>query len=110
MAYGWRGRGGGRWPGRGPFSYLPPWQRPGWLYGRGACWWLFRPYGAYRAYVPPAGVLPPDVVPALKPEDETTLLTEQKTFMEEQLKAIQETLKKMQERLDELKKSESSQV
>jgi len=31
-----RGRGGmraGPWPGRGPFSYLPPWQRPGWLFG-----------------------------------------------------------------------------
>ena len=35
---GWRGRGGGsggRWPGRGPFSNLPPWQRPGWLFGYG---------------------------------------------------------------------------
>jgi len=35
---GWRGRGrgfSGPWPGRGPFSYLPPWQRPGWLYGYG---------------------------------------------------------------------------
>jgi len=36
----WRRGGWGRsgpWPGRGPFSYLPPWQRPGWLfsYGRG---------------------------------------------------------------------------
>jgi hypothetical protein len=48
--YGWGGRGwSGPWPGRGPFSYLPPWQRPGWLFGRGACWWLFNPYmwGAY---------------------------------------------------------------
>ncbi|ADL18474.1 hypothetical protein ASAC_0066 [Acidilobus saccharovorans 345-15] len=28
----WRfGRwGGGPWPGHGPFSYLPPWERPGW--------------------------------------------------------------------------------
>ena len=46
--WGWRGGGWGRWtgpwPGRGPFSYLPPWQRPGWLFGRGACWWLFGPY------------------------------------------------------------------
>jgi len=44
VGWGWRGgRGGwmGPWPGRGPFSYLPPWQRPGWLFGRGACWWLF---------------------------------------------------------------------
>jgi len=36
----WRGAYG-PWPGRGPFSHLPPWQRPGWLYGRGRCWWLF---------------------------------------------------------------------
>jgi len=33
----------GPWPGRGPFSYLPPWERPGWLYGPGACWWLYAP-------------------------------------------------------------------
>jgi len=51
--FGWgRGRGGwiGPWPGRGPFSYLPPWQRPGWLFGRGACWWLFGYPWAYRFY------------------------------------------------------------
>ncbi|RLE53977.1 MAG: hypothetical protein DRJ26_02480 [Candidatus Methanomethylicota archaeon] len=44
MAWGWgRGRRGwiGPWPGRGPFSHLPPWMRPGWLFGRGSCWWLF---------------------------------------------------------------------
>ena len=41
---GWRGGGWGfwsMWPGRGPFSHLPPWLRPGWLFGRGACRWLF---------------------------------------------------------------------
>ena len=99
MGYGWRGRGGGwagSWPGRGPFSHLPPWQRPGWLYGRGACWWLC---GSNRAYLPPTSVLP-----TLKPEDETTLLTEQKAMIEEQLKAMQEILKKIQERLGELQK------
>lgn len=59
---GW-GRGRGRgwigpWPGRGPFSYLPPWQRPGWLYGRGSCWWLFGGpwnvpgYGYYWPWMP----------------------------------------------------------
>jgi len=36
---GWRGRRGGRtgfWPGRGPYGYLPPWQRRGsYGYGRG---------------------------------------------------------------------------
>jgi hypothetical protein len=85
---GWRGRG---WtgPGRGPFSNLPPWQRPGWLYGRGACWYLYGPYQG---------------VPPMKAEDEAALLKEQKKAVEEQLKAMQETLKKIQERLDELKK------
>jgi len=38
------------WPGRGPFSYLPPWMRPGWLYGRGACWRLFGPYAWYTPF------------------------------------------------------------
>ena len=39
---GWRGRNWyGPWPGRGPFSHLPPWQRPGWLYGPGSCWSLY---------------------------------------------------------------------
>lgn len=77
MKMGWRGGFGGRkgwfgpWPGRGPFSFLPPWQRPGFggwvnprfgpgmgfgfgrglgrIFGRGACWWLFGPgmFGAY---------------------------------------------------------------
>lgn len=87
---GWRGRGrAGTWPGRGPFSNLPPWQRPGWLYGRGACWSLYGPYSS---------------ITPMKPEDEAVLLTEQKTMVEEQLKAMQETLKKIQERLGELKK------
>ncbi|RLG85016.1 MAG: hypothetical protein DRO18_06440 [Thermoprotei archaeon] len=55
--FGWRGgRGGwGRWspwPGRGPFSHLPPWMRPGWLFGRGSCWFLFGwPWGL-RWYYP----------------------------------------------------------
>ncbi len=25
----------GPWPGRGPFNYLPPWRRPGWVFGFG---------------------------------------------------------------------------
>jgi hypothetical protein len=86
---GWRGRGyAGPWPGRGPFSNLPPWERPGWMYGRSACWYLYAPYSR----------LP------VKPEDETALLSEQKTLVEEQLKSMQETLKKIQERLNELNK------
>ncbi|MCW4011112.1 MAG: DUF5320 domain-containing protein [Candidatus Bathyarchaeota archaeon] len=90
--YGYRGRG--NWPGAGPYSNLPPWQRPGWLYGRGACWRL------YGTYAPNAPITPP----AIKPEDETALLAEQKALVEEQLKTMQETLNKIQERLKELNK------
>jgi len=87
---GWRGRGfTGSWPGRGPYSNLPPWERPGWLYGRGACWYIHSPY---RTISP------------IKPEDEATMLAEQKKMIEEQLKSMQETLKKIQERLNELNK------
>ncbi|WP_297498466.1 hypothetical protein [Thermococcus sp.] len=44
-----RGRWLAPWPGRGPFSYLPPWQRPGWVYGRG--YWRGRVYPyAYYPY------------------------------------------------------------
>ncbi|MCD6409573.1 MAG: hypothetical protein J7L98_04480 [Candidatus Verstraetearchaeota archaeon] len=57
MPWGWWGWWG-PWPGRGPFSYLPPWMRPGWLFGRGACWWLFGApwlfswYAPYRFFYP----------------------------------------------------------
>ena len=68
MGYGWMGGRGGwasGWPGRGPFGYLPPWQRPGWLYGRGACWALYgapswaAPWYWYRPhYAPPYSYYP----------------------------------------------------
>lgn len=82
---------GNNWSGRGPFSHLPPWQRPGHIYGRGACWYL---YGG------PYNTAPPTIQPA----DETELLTQQKAQIEVQLQAMQESLKKIQERLEELKK------
>ena len=95
---GWRGRGGGRaglWPGRGPFSYLPPWQRPGWLYGRGACWWLLSPYQTTPQA--PAGVTPvPPIAPAFTKEQESILL-------EQQVKALEAQLDAIKKRLEELK-------
>ncbi len=103
---GWRGRGGGwsgPWPGRGPFSYLPPWQRPGWLYGRGACWWLFAPYlqtTVPTAVVPPTSVPPtvpvtPFVPPTLTKEQETQMLEQQMAALESQLDAIRKRLKEL---------------
>ncbi|MCD6140584.1 MAG: hypothetical protein J7J05_06610 [Thermococcus sp.] len=56
MPWGWGWYWWKPWPGNGPFSWLPPWLRPGWIFGRGACWWFFRgPWGYYawlRNYYP----------------------------------------------------------
>ena len=54
---GWRGKGTFyQWPGRGPFSHLPPWQRPGWLHGPGACLSIYAPrfIPSYRSNFPRA--------------------------------------------------------
>jgi len=45
------GLGRGRWPGAGPFSNLPPWQRPGWIFGRG----MFNPNTGYGGAPMPMG-------------------------------------------------------
>jgi len=79
----------GNWSGRGPYSNLPPWQRPGWVYGRGACHYL---YGA------------PYYMQTTTPQDEATLLSQQKTVVEAQIKAMHETHEKIQARLKEINK------
>lgn len=97
MAWGWYGRGRGwfgPWPGRGPFSYLPPWLRPGWLFGPGACWWLLG-LGAGLPY--PYG-FPPYPPTMLSPTEELSALEESKKALEEELKGIEA-------RIEELKKA-----
>jgi hypothetical protein len=96
-----RGRGGwgGPWPGRGPFSYLPPWQRPGWQYGRGACWWLYNPYlnPSVTPYIPnPKDSTQPPIT-ELPKEEEIQML-------DEQIKALETHLDAIRQRLEELKK------
>ena len=81
---GWRGR----WPGRGPFSNLPPWQRPGWLYGRGACYWLYNPN--LQTIAPPAPYA------AISKDQEIAAL-------ENQAKLLEQTLNDIRKRLEELK-------
>jgi hypothetical protein len=83
------GYGRENYPGRGPFNHLPPQQRPGHFYGRGACWYLYE--APYIAQSP-------------TPQDETTLLNHQKTALEEQIKAIQQNLQRIQTRLNEISK------
>ena len=90
---GWgRGRGGGRgaWPGNGPFSHLPPWERPGWLYGPGSCWTL-----GYRS-------LPTTPVTPVASTTNIEMLRSQKEYLETQLNTLQETLAQIEERLKNL--------
>ncbi len=99
--YGYRrggGRGrGGRWPGNGPFRDLPPWERPGWLYGPGSCWTL----GYWRD----SGLKPP-VVGQMSPTDEREALQYQRDLLERQLKSIQETFERIERRLSEIQEKE----
>jgi hypothetical protein len=99
---GWRGRGRGGsgrglWPGRGPFSNLPPWQRLGWLYGRGACWWLSPYYQSTGPATPdqtPAPSVAPftPFIPQFTKEQETQILEQQMSTLQAQLDAIKNRL------------------
>jgi len=99
---GWRRNRNKPWPGRGPFSYLPPAQRPGWLYGRGACWRLFTPYlKATTPTVPESDTVPPTVSAT---SFMSRLTKEQKIQMvEEQAKSMQQQLDQIEQRLIELR-------
>lgn len=105
--YGWfgRGRGGfGPWPGRGPFSYLPPWQRPGWLFGRGACRWLFNPY-IQSIYDYPYPSCSPAAYPSAYPMIQPTLTKEQeRQLLTDEIKAVEQELAELKKRLNELEK------
>jgi hypothetical protein len=94
---GWGGRGGwwGPWPGRGPFSYLPPWERPGWLYGRGRCWWWASrgsSYGSPYPYYPAPGY----GFRPIRIEDEIAALEESKKDLQEELKGIEARIQELQ--------------
>ncbi|KXH76379.1 MAG: hypothetical protein AM326_07110 [Candidatus Thorarchaeota archaeon SMTZ-45] len=90
------GRSGsrGRWPGNGPFQDLPPWERPGWLYGRGSCWYMgYRPGIDYT-------VQPFSVANNLQS------LQSQKKLLEEQIRSLQDRLKNIEKHLSEIQKQE----
>ncbi len=73
-----------RYPGFGPWSHLPPWERPGWKYGRGRCWWAF----AYPPY--------PDY--PYSEEDELRMLEEEAKFLEERLEEIRRRIEELKSR------------
>ena len=100
---GWRGHGRGRigrglWLGHGPFRNLPPWQRPGWLYSRGSCWWLYPYYtSTARATLAPSATPFTPLIPRFTKEQEIQIL-------KQQLTALQALLDTIKNRLTELAK------
>jgi hypothetical protein len=76
----------GPYPGRGPWSHLPPWERPGWWYGRGRCWYWLAPY--WRGPIP---------YPPISKEDEIRYLEELKRYITDVV------LKDIDKRLEELR-------
>lgn len=120
------GRGWGRefsgnpWPGRGPFSHLPPWYRPGWVFGRGACWRFFSPWLRSGFGAPTAaqgGYSYPPVWPSgygyyhplmgypgyAQPPGELAREEEERVLGEE-LSALEARIEEIKKRLEELKK------
>ncbi len=103
--YGWFGWGRGRgrgwfygWPGRGPWSFLPPWLRPGWVFGRGACWYfLANPY-AYQMYMDflrNYGYYGYPAPPGYS--------VSEKEYLESELKYLEDRMREVERRLKELK-------
>jgi hypothetical protein len=109
---GWRRRTNfDQWPGNGPFSNLPPWQRPGWTcHGRGygrmtsadpqVCtrypwlpkrWWADPKY-AYQ---------PPTSAPA--PQDEIKMIEESKKALTEEKASIEQEITNLETQLNNLK-------
>lgn len=92
----------GIWPGFGPFSHLPPWERPGWLFGRGACWAYFASRLSPRALR-----LRYPRIASLSRGEEISALEEYKKELEDEKASIEEELREVEKRLEELKKGES---
>jgi len=76
----------GPWPGRGPFSHLPPWQRPGWYLGRGWCWRYLYAYWRYPT-------TPVD------PRSELEALEAYRSDLEEELKGVDARIRDLKELL-----------
>ncbi|TFG27108.1 hypothetical protein EU528_13415 [Candidatus Thorarchaeota archaeon] len=87
------GRGYGQWPGNGPFRHLPPWERPGWLYGRGSCWSM-----SYWS-----GTNPP-TIPQVSTATNAQSLQNQKDMLVQQLQSLQAAIDQIETRLKELEK------
>jgi len=101
------GRQAGPWPGHGPFSHLPPWERPGWVYGRGACWRFINPWPQSGDGYPPAGQAmsgysyPPAGYPGYPQSSGELTEEEEERMLKEELSELEERVAELTKRLGE---------
>ncbi|MBS7638806.1 hypothetical protein KEJ49_08035 [Candidatus Bathyarchaeota archaeon] len=110
MAWGWRGRGGGwagPWPGRGSFSHLPPWQRPGWTL------WMGARYGEWPRGYPISPWLytrfPRLPRWGIRPEEELAELEDYKRMLEEERAELEREISDIEARMRELRTRKESE-
>lgn len=103
---GYRGRRG-RYPGHGPFRDLPPWRRPGRLYGYGmGYWYTGDPSKCARfPWMPRWWWASPEYEGGL-PTPGASTEEQERRFLETQVKGLEEELASMKKRLEELGPSE----
>lgn len=108
---GWRGRR--RWPGNGPFRDLPPWQRPGRMYGNGGydrdysdptrCarfpelprwWWANPDYHQQAPNIEGTNVVP-QYPPLANPEQEKAILQQELDMIGKEMEAIKKRLQEL---------------
>ena len=113
----------GRYPGNGPFSDLPPQQRPGWVYGYSRGYglgygraypagdpskcarfpWLPRRWWANPDY---QGTVP--VAPATGDAPAAPVAPDERAFLQDQMKYLDQELAGIRKRLDELGSEEKA--
>ena len=103
----WKGRRFCWWPGQGPYSHLPPWQRPGRLYGYGAGYgrggYIGDPSKCARfPWLPRWWWTNPDYEGVVPLPTQAQTATQEKEFLEDQVKFLEKELTAIQKRIDEL--------
>ena len=95
-----------RYPGNGPFSDLPPYQRPGFLYGGGRGYWGTDPTKcAQFPWLPRWWWANPENIPegTAPPAAAST----EKEFLENQLEYLAKEMEQIKSRLEDLGKTET---
>jgi len=99
------------YPGNGPFSHLPPYQRPGFLYGGiGRGFWGTDPTRCARfPWLPRWWWANPDAItdPQTTASTPATIPRSEKEYLEAQMKYLNQEIEQIRKRLEELRETET---